>query len=394
MKRLKIVIYISTFFLVLTISLAGTEILNPDEYIKTIQTKLPEIKQSENKIKKQANKAEKAYAVYDPTAKLFVYGQGNQAYPDNENMISHYSPGFGGDFSVNTVLPSGTRLSGGFTYSQKYTSGENTTVGMRGDEITTEWSKISYDPVLKFGITQPVLYNWFGFLDRWGIKNEQNKLNIEKISQDLNNENLMREYKKLYFNWISIMEKLTLIEKSIDNARKQLEQTEKKVNIGLLEKDSLESVRYSLLRYQNQKLGYQKDYINLQNQLTPFIDLEKYQPDLEHFNQLYSRILAGETKYIEFHDTLNARILNLNRENYEFLKKAQVNKTMPSINLFANLDVETADPLLLAVDHDFVPPDGLTGMSGVEFIVEGTGKRIGGDVLVGFFMVLFAVVPA
>ena len=148
----------------------------------------------------QKLEVKKSYSVYDLNANAKFYGSGNQTQLDNENTIYNYSPGFGSNLTFINTLPSGTELSTGFTYQQQYSSGETTSINsITGKEKTTEWQKTSYDPVINVGITQPLLYNWFGFLNRYSIKNEKDKLKIEIITKELNNLNIVTNYKKLYF---------------------------------------------------------------------------------------------------------------------------------------------------------------------------------------------------
>ena len=188
------------------------------------------------------------------------------------------------------------------------------------EENITEWEKATYTPTIKIGVTQPLLNNWFGFLDRYGIKNEKNQLKIEKLTQELNNESLMTDFKKIYFQWIALNSKLELIEKTIDNANKQLVQTRRKVNLGLLERDSLETANYSLLKYQKQKEGYIKEYEYLKNQLAYFIDIDNYKPDFTFFENTFNEDYKIEIEYLDFSKTQNALILNISKENYELLK--------------------------------------------------------------------------
>jgi len=336
MKRIiTFVLLISSYGLI-----HGNEILKFDEYIKVIEEKLPDVKLNENQVKSQEFEVMKSYSIYDVNLDSKFYGLGNQTYPDNENTIYNYSPGFGTSFTITNTLPSGTQISTGFTYEQKYTSGEITSVNSITDiETTLEWQKTSYKPVINIGVTQPLLYNWFGFLNRYGIKNEKNKLKIEKITQELNTLSILNDYKKLYFQWIAVKYKLDLIDKTIKNTKLQLVQTRKKVKLGLLEQDSLETINYSLLQYEKQKKEYEMSYESIKNQLSYFFDLNNYEPDEVFFNQIYEEYSNKEFDFIDFSKTKNARILNLSKENYELLKKARINQILPRLDLFANIDI-------------------------------------------------------
>ena len=326
-----IIILIIIFYSLL---LYSEEILKYDDYVKIIQKKLPDLKINNNVVKKQQLEVNKSYSVYDLNSSTKFYGQGTQSYTDNDNSITNYSPSFGAEFKLTNKLPSGTELSTGFTYLQQYTSGETTSA----NDTEILWDKVNYDPVISVGVTQPLLYNWFGFLDRYGIKNEENLLKIEKLQQELNNENLLADYKKLYFQWIATIYKLELINKTINNTTQQLNQTQKKVNLGLLEKDSLETMNYSLLNYEKQKESYIKDYEYLKNQLSFFIELENYTPEIDYFNQVLLKNYKIELDFINFEDTQNSLILNITKENYDLLKKSKINQVLPNLNLFANVD--------------------------------------------------------
>ena len=133
--------------------------------------------------------------------------------------------------------------------------------------------------------------------------------------------------------------KLELIEKTIENAKNQLAKTKEKVSLGLLKEDSLETMNYSLLQYEKQKKEYLSSYEKIKNQLSYFFDFDNIEPDKIFFIEIFKDYSGNGFKYIDFDKTKNAQILNISKENYELLKRAKINETMPHLNLFANIDI-------------------------------------------------------
>jgi len=340
MKKIIIIIIIFYTSFLFSQENENKTVLKYDEYLEIIKNKLPDLKQYVNIIKLADINLKKSYSIFDLQFDSNFYGLGQQSYTDNENIIVNYSPGFGTESTLSGTLPSGTRLSVGFTYLQYYTSGNNTSQNiLTGDEIVQSWDKVNYQPVLNFRITQPLLYNWFGFLDRYGIINAKNKLKIEKIRQDLNTVFIINYYKKLYFQWYGIIKKLDLVKKSIINTEKIFNQTKQKVKVGVLEQDSIEAVFYSLQQYNIKEKQFRYQYNNIVNQLKHFIVLQEYIPDTDFQNTRYLEDINKILNFKNFDETQNALILNLNKNNLKLLKKAKITEVMPYLNLFADVDI-------------------------------------------------------
>lgn len=346
------------FMSLVTISLMPQDIISFDEYLPIIEEKLPEIALYENTLDRKRADINQAKQVFDVHFNSSFAGSGMQPKAENENMDPGYSAGFTGDFSFSSTLPSGTRLSLGGAYSQFYASGEGTRLDystMPFSSVDYNYASVSYDPVIKLSISQPLIYNWFGFIDRYGVKDAKSKYAIEVLKQETNKQNALNYYKKLYFQWVEYRSLLKLLDKTLSNARILANQTNGKVKTGIAENDDYQRAVYAVLKYEEQIKSLSLTLEAIENELGLFFDPEIVQPDMDDFDRIFDEFSALPKSEVEFFNTRNAKVLSLSKKNMDDLKKVRKNQALPQLNLFATMDIKfniTESDIDGEVDHD------------------------------------------
>ena len=344
-------IVISLIFISFVFCFFGQEVTDDkktisfDEYIEIIKEKIPELKINENSVELAENEVYKANSTYDPELSGSFSGIGKKTYPESPGSEIWYSSGFNGNVDVSATAPSGTRLSLGFDYSQMYSNGMATN-NQTGKQ--TQFLLLTRDPVIKVKIAQPLVFNWFGFLDRFAKKDAKMKLAIEKLKKLENDKEVINYYKKLYFFWYQWDQILTYLKTTIDNAKRLEAQTAEKLRTGVAENDEYQRARYAVFKYQEQYNQTMIEYKNIINELNLFIDTELVIPEIvingsnekDDFTLFYETAINSNFDFVEFENTTNSKILNLNKENLEYLKKVSFNKTLPQFNLFGNIDIK------------------------------------------------------
>ncbi|MCK4797929.1 MAG: TolC family protein [Spirochaetes bacterium] len=318
-------------------------IIQFEDYIILIKEKLPELKKNTNDLSIAKNNVFKANELYDVDLYTSFNGIGNKIYPDGSSIEMDYSSGFNTKVELSTTFPSGTRLSVGGEYTQMYSNGESSQTIWPGgfqNNIESEFNTISYDPVIKLGISQPLIFNWFGFLDRFAKKDAKMKLVIEKLKKIENDKQILNYYEKLYFIWVEYNEMLRFLEKTIENSKQLEEQTKEKLKTGIAENDELQRVKYLVFKYKEQYNQVEAEYYKIMNELSMFFETKSTLPDITTFDTYFQNSIDQTVDFIEFEKTRNSKILNLSKENLEYMRKASFNKTLPQLNLFGNLDIK------------------------------------------------------
>ncbi len=317
------------------------KLLKFNEYLEIIKEQLPELKQSENVLEMAENDLRKARSLHDVTLKSSFAGIGKKTYPDGSPTEIWYSSGFKGDGSVTTTLPSGTEITLGAEYTQMYSTGYFTTQ-LQGVETETEFFFTTRDPIIKIQVKQPLIYNWFGFLDRYSKKDARTKLVIEKLMKQSRDEEILNHYRKLYFLWYQWGKILEFLDTTIANAKRLEVQTADKLRNGIAENDEFQRAKYSVFKYEEQFKQIEMEYQNLINELSIFFDAQSMIPEISELEEYPFYIQARESsiEYIEFDETTVSKALNLNKENIEYLRKIKLNKMLPQLNIFGNLDIK------------------------------------------------------
>lgn len=305
--------------------------------MKKIKKNLPEIKQNINKLKSVNNEYFSALSAHDVNLNSSIKGFYSIPNEEDKNNKTIYTRNLESDLTISTTLPSGTNLSLGGKYTQSNTQGENKNEQLDSiQKINTS----TYDPIIKLGINQPLLYNFFGFLDRSAKKNAKMKIRIEAIRMKLQEEEILHFYRKLYFSWIQYKKIIEYINTTIQNIDLQIKLTREKITAGIEEKDVLLELLNTKSSYQENFETTKQQLEEVENKLELFINLNNIKPDKSVYQAYLNKSITRQYSFISFEKTLTARKINLSRKKAEYSKKLAINELLPELNLFANLDIK------------------------------------------------------
>jgi len=346
MKKIIILIFIFMSSVIFAQDNSDDDIITYEEYMKIIESNLSEIKQQKNQYLQAVNNLKKSRRVYDVEFTTSAKGIGKKEYMDGSQTDLDYSAGFQVDGYLATTLPSGTRIKVGGEYTQLYSWGEATfpdystimtgTIGSSDEDFnTTTW-----DPVIKISVAQPLIYNFFGYLDRSEIKNARLMLDIAKLKLREDHDLTIAVYQKLYFKWIEYRQKLKYLEKTINNSKRLQAQTQKKAKSGIAENDELQRIRYLVFKYEENYQSLLIGYKQLLNELSYFIDTSKLLPDEEKFDRLFETAINYPVEIINFEDTTASKRIGLMINNLAYNKKLIINQSLPQLNIFTNIDIK------------------------------------------------------
>ncbi len=331
----KIIIFLVS---ILSINLYSDQ-LDFNTFIELIKQKLPDFKTSEINVAKAENNIKKENSINDISLSISGAGFGKSPFTDQGDTYIDFSSGFTGSAGLSNVFASGTRLYGGVEYTQVHSWGS-----LKKNEQPMSFDGVftadSYDPVIKITIAQPLLYNWFGFLDRFGKKDALKALAIEKMKKELSDDAYMLVYQKLYFTWIQLKLNGSVLIKTIENAKTLEQQTLQKVKNGVAENDDYERVRYMLLQYNQANSKILQNEKMIIKEFSQYINSENFEPNTDEFEIFFQNALSNDYKFEDFDKTKTSALLNVSKERLNELEKVYKNMNMPQLNLFGMLDVK------------------------------------------------------
>lgn len=343
MKKILLLFILTTGCLFLYSQDSNT--ISYEEFLTAVEEKLPGLEKNRNSLESTENILFKAKALHDVTLKASASGFSTKYYWDSEeNRGNDYTAGFSISGDVSTKLPTGTTISAGGGYKQTQTK----TVDMQTTYTETppyqvpyssDSSYTTYVPSLTLSITQPLLYNFFGLIDRYNKSDAKQQVDIGKLNKEEQDKMVMSYYKTVYFVLIQYEKIKINLRRSIINSRRLEEQTLAKMRSGLAENDDLQRVRSTVFRYQENYEIIDEEYKKLLNELSFFIDVENVSFDPAEFDKKFNTLAQEVLEEKSYEETRAAKITALQRDQMEKAKKIQQNKTLPQLDLFGTLDI-------------------------------------------------------
>jgi len=262
-----------------------------DEYIQIIKRKLPELKQNKIKLRKFKNQLYKSKAIGD------------------------------------------LRYNGGVIYSQTkhYTLGLDNVKGY------------VFSSGLEKKITQPLLYNFFGRIDRFTEANAKMNYGINEISIMLQNDSLITYYKKLYIRWLQYEAGLKVLKKNIVTSQKLESHVRRKAKRGLSDNDDIQKAYASTLSQKIIHENYKRGLDILINELSVIFETKINKPNLKEFSSFFKKSLSFTFQKINFEKTANSKLLKLILKNQEYHLSINKNKQLPELNLLGSITKKSSE---------------------------------------------------
>ena len=303
---------------------SSKKILTYEDFIQRIESSLPEIKSNSVTVLKAENETTRAKSAGDISlsagfdkysGKQYLSGTGDKGDANGYNLSAGVE---------KKIISTGTSLSTTYKYSKNSYSG----FSLKDDYNT-------YEPSLSFKVSQPLLYNFLGKVDKYTEKNADMQLAIERLRLKENNKSVLNAYKKLYFEWIACSEIVSNLEKAVENSRKLRDQTQRKVRAGLADNDDYQKTVTSYLAYKSQHTDYKKTLKTIGNRLSVYFDVTDYSPSKD--NKVTFFLLASECAYdrVDFKKTTSSKIIDETMKNYQYSRGVYENRLLPRFNVFA-----------------------------------------------------------
>ncbi len=304
------------------------KVITYEEYLKAVTDSLPEIRKNRLQVEKAQNTLDGSYSKGD----VNLVGSGTYSSSDE----------------YNTNMYSDTRRVTEYSFSagvsKKFTgSGTTLEAGAGHDTITTEGYGTRYYPSVYIKFSQSVLKNTFGVIDRYAEKNAEMKLEIEKIRQAQSDRDALNYYKKLYFTWIELVERIELMRKSINYATEIQSDTEKKYKSGLAGIEDIYSARAIVSQYGIRYESLISELSEVEAEIRVLLNGDDIAPAHGEFEKMYAMSIESEFNDIPFVNTCNAEIYRLTKNSLAYTLDVNRNLLLPQLDIVGQYTRKSAN---------------------------------------------------
>jgi len=296
-----------------------------ENYMAAVEKTLPELKSNEIDLLSAENAVKSAKSGGDTALTAGGTAYSNKQYSgiNNKGDVRGYDYYAG---LSKTITSTGTTLSGTYNYEKNSYSNFSS---------SSDYS--SYAPSFSVKVSQPLLYNFFGKVDRYSENNAKMKLEVAKSQLQENNKSVLNAYKKLYFQWIIYRENIKNLDAAIVNSNALKNQILRKVRAGLADNDDYQGAVSSVLSYENQRREYSTELKNIENQMNLYLDITGLSPAQKAFDDYYGKAGSSALTEVDFKNTASAKIMDLTMKNYLYSKGVYENKLLPEFNVFGEV---------------------------------------------------------
>ncbi len=280
--------------------------LSFNSFIKTGSDQLPKLKQNQITLLRSKNQINSAKAPFDPLLKHSTTYSQTKQYSQGTDFVMDYSKGVSLSTGIDKIFSTtGTRVSASIDYSKMTTTGAFTSIP--GSSVETD----RFQPTLSVSITQPLLKNFLGKIDRYGGKNAEIQYNIDKISKNLKDRSDINYYKKLYIQWIEYNEIIEIVKSTIKSSSRLEAQVRRKARKGLADNDDVQKMKSSVLNNRILLEQYKGVVEKIEKEMSLFINIKDFKSDINELQRILEKTTKEHYTYIPFAKTKNHKQLKL-----------------------------------------------------------------------------------
>lgn len=368
LHSIKIAIFLSIF---LSMHLYGqtnsnnTNTVSYSSYMEAIRDLIPEMKinaVSETNAEMNLLNA-KGSGDVNLTAQLGAIGTyGANSTVSSMGGQSAEATGIRAGIGVGSLIPySGTKWSVNLTHNS-YLDGRIYYGNGGSDKFQ------NYYPSLTIEVTQPLLRNFFGALDRYPIKNAEYSLTIAKLQRRLDDTSVLASYQKIYYQWIMYEKLLSYYRSMYITARNFENQMRARYQNGLIDNDSYQNARSQTMVYSDY---YAQNRVFLDSLLTSiafFIpDITNYSPDHAAWDAYLNLGSNMEMENVAFGDSVNGQIAYQSRLQAEYVLEAMKSGNLPNLSIVGSVNLNGITPNTTGYFKSFGSMTNVDFFAGVQF---------------------------
>jgi len=132
-------------------------------------------------------------------------------------------------------------------------------------------------------------------------------------------------------------ENIKNLDAAVVNSNALKNQILRKVRAGLADNDDYQGAVSSVLSYENQRREYRTELINIENQMSLYLDITGLAPDEKAFEDYYGKAGSSDLAEVDFKKTTSAKVMDLTMKNYLYSKGVYENRLLPEFNIFGEV---------------------------------------------------------
>lgn len=202
----------------------------------------------------------------------------------------------------------------------------------------------NYQPSLTIQVTQPLLRNFFGTLNKYPIKDAEYALTIAKLQRRLDDASVVVSYQKIYYQWIMYEKLLEYYRNMYTTARRFENQMRNRYNNGLIDNDSYQNSRTQTMVYSDYYAQNQVYLDSLLAAVSFFMPVTNIRPDHVAWDAYLDLGSNMQMEAVAFSDSINGQIAYQSKIRAEYALEAMKNGTLPNLDFVGSVSLNGLSP--------------------------------------------------
>ncbi len=301
-------------------------ILPYEFYVEVMRNSIPDLKINAAQVTNAENTLMSAKSIgdVDLTAQIGAVG-GVESFGGVDGINAN---GVQAGLGLGSAIPyTGTRWNVALTHNSFFS-------GASANNISV------FNPSVVVEVSQPLLRNFFGMLDRYPIKDAEYALSIANYQRRLNDISVMTTYQKLYYEWIlykKVVEYMVII---IEDAKTFQEQTRRRLVNGLVDNDTYQNAKRQTFLYEDSYNQYINTLEDIKENINYFIPLGNIEPDYNAWSSFLE--VATNVRNIQrlpFSESVYGQIAHNEKIRAEYVLSAMKNNNLPNLELVGQVGI-------------------------------------------------------
>lgn len=364
--RVSIKIIVVSFIIFINMLYGQTNTLTYAAYMETIRDQIPELKinavtETNAEMNLLSAKSSGDVNLSAQLGAVGKYGSLSSSTTTTTTSPTVEAAGIQASIGVGSLIPySGTKWSVNLTHNS-FLGGTLYPDGVHGVDFN------NYQPSLTIEVTQPLLRNFFGTLDKYPIKDAEYALAIAKLQRKLDDASVIVSYQKIYYQWIMYEKLLAYYRNMYITARRFENQMRDRYNNGLIDNDSYQNARTQTMVYSDY---YAQNQVYLDSLLTTvsfFMPVTNLKPDHTTWDAYLDLGSNMQMESVPFADSVNGQIAYQSKIRAEYTLDAMKNGTLPNLDLVGSVSLNGLSPNSDGYFQSFGSMTNVEFFAGVQF---------------------------
>lgn len=343
-----------------------TNTLTYAAYMETIRDQIPELKINAvtetnaqmNLLSAESSGDVNLSAQFGAVGK---YGSLSSGYTSTTASPSVNAAGIQAGIGLGSLIPyTGTKWSVNLTHTS-FLGGKLNMPGGQSVDFN------NYQPSLTLEVTQPLLRNFFGTLDKYPIKDAEYALAIAKLQRKLDDASVIVSYQKIYYQWIMYEKLLAYYRNMYITAKRFENQMRDRYNNGLIDNDSYQNARTQTMVYSDYYAQNQVYLDSLLATVSFFMPVTNIKPDHTTWDAYLDLGSNMQMEAVPFADSINGQIAYQSKIRAEYTLDAMKNGTLPNLDFVGSVSLNGLSPNTEGYFKSFGSMTNVDFFAGVQF---------------------------